>query len=129
MWPPSPASLGWRRSIAAPASAARRVATEPPNRRPADLEPLEVHQPLQRGVKAQAAAAGQRRAIHLGLLIGVGSRKAAVDLPVPKHWLNGGIGELGVLAGGKLSLPGSILGRVGADRPEIWTAADQMSVA
>src|SRR5882757_8908567 len=89
-----------------------------------------LRQPFQGGLEAQTARSDQRRAECVGAaLLAEGARKAAVDLlPAgqrPDEWIL----KRRVQIGAEMSLPGPLPDRVGADRPEMRTAADQKAIA
>ena len=87
-----------------------------------------ARQSLQGGAKAQASCAHERGAEHLRFVIGKRPRKPAGDfLPAGKRACEA-IRQRRVLIGGELALPGPVAHGVGADRPEIGTAADQRPV-
>src|SRR5581483_11471136 len=90
---------------------------------------LDVLKALERGAKTQAAIADEGGSEYFGAIIGVGAGESAGRLPSAQHRTHQGIAELAVLVGGELALPRSIGRSVGADRPEIRPAADQMPVA
>ena len=65
----------------------------------------------------------------LGLVIGKRPRKSTRDFLSAEKRPDKRIGKICVLIGGKMALPGPLAHRVGADRPEIWAAADQPAIA
>jgi hypothetical protein len=83
---------------------------------------------LQRRSKAEAAAARQRRAEHLGAAIGEGAREPAGDFVATEQRTDERIGIRCVLIGAELSFPGAVANRIGADGPKIRATPNQNSV-
>src|SRR5580692_1788253 len=89
----------------------------------------EIREPSERRAKAQAAGTYQRGAEHLGAVLVKRSRKPACDFLPAEQRAQERVGKWCVLVGGELALPGSVADAVGADRPEIRAAADELAVA
>ena len=84
---------------------------------------------LQRRTEAQAAAARQRRAEHLGATIGKCARESAGDFMATEQRTDERIGIGCVLIGAELPLPGAVADRISPDGPEIRAAPNQDAVS
>src|ERR1700677_815309 len=87
-----------------------------------------ISQSLQGGAKAQASGADQGGAENLRPVIRIRPRKPAGDFLAAGQRSCERIRQRRVLIGSELAFPGPITHGVGADRPEIGTAADQRTV-